>query len=295
MNKIIYHGDCTDGFGAAYAAWKALGDTAEYIPKMHGQAPPQVSNQDDLFILDFSFPREVMLELQAQARSVTLLDHHRSAADALGDLAGCHFDMGQSGALLAWRHFHPNTPVPNALLRIDDWDRWQFKLPHTLEQHAGFDLYKMDFKVWDELIHKRMPEVLAEGRIVLRHNEVIVNRVCNNSCEIRLSDRAGVVHRGVATNSAELKSEVGHELLRRHPEADFAAVYNIDWDSKERQHVVRWSLRSRHDQYDVLPIAQAAGGGGHPDAAAFREPMHIFFSRFSDRFESVNAPSVLSS
>ena len=29
---VLYHADCLDGFGAAYAAWEKFGDTAEYIP-----------------------------------------------------------------------------------------------------------------------------------------------------------------------------------------------------------------------------------------------------------------------
>ena len=33
---ILYHADCDDGFGAAYAAWLSLGDSAEYQPVYYG-------------------------------------------------------------------------------------------------------------------------------------------------------------------------------------------------------------------------------------------------------------------
>jgi hypothetical protein len=37
---VIYHADCRDGFGAAYAAWKKFGDNASYIPwRDHAVAP----------------------------------------------------------------------------------------------------------------------------------------------------------------------------------------------------------------------------------------------------------------
>ena len=36
VNVVIYHADCTDGFGAAYSAWKQLGNRAEYYPCKHG-------------------------------------------------------------------------------------------------------------------------------------------------------------------------------------------------------------------------------------------------------------------
>lgn len=29
---VCFHADCTDGFGAAFAAWLKLGDDAEYLP-----------------------------------------------------------------------------------------------------------------------------------------------------------------------------------------------------------------------------------------------------------------------
>ena len=34
---VIYHAHCTDGFGAAFAAWMKLGDDAEYVPMQYGQ------------------------------------------------------------------------------------------------------------------------------------------------------------------------------------------------------------------------------------------------------------------
>ena len=39
VNCVIYHADCTDGFGAAYSAWKCLGNRAEYHACKHGTPP----------------------------------------------------------------------------------------------------------------------------------------------------------------------------------------------------------------------------------------------------------------
>src|SRR3989338_9515798 len=38
---ILYHANCPDGFGGAYAAWKKFGDSAEYIPVKHGKPIPE--------------------------------------------------------------------------------------------------------------------------------------------------------------------------------------------------------------------------------------------------------------
>ena len=53
VNCVIYHADCTDGFGSAYSAWKLLGNRAEYYACKHGQTPPDVKDKN-VVILDFS-------------------------------------------------------------------------------------------------------------------------------------------------------------------------------------------------------------------------------------------------
>jgi hypothetical protein len=58
---ILYHADCDDGFGAAYAAWLSLGDGAEYRPVYYGDAiPPELLVDRKVFILDFSFSPDVI-------------------------------------------------------------------------------------------------------------------------------------------------------------------------------------------------------------------------------------------
>ena len=54
VDCVIYHAECTDGFGSAYAAWKLLGNRAEYHACKHGTPPPEVKGKN-VVILDFSF------------------------------------------------------------------------------------------------------------------------------------------------------------------------------------------------------------------------------------------------
>ena len=58
VNVVIYHADCTDGFGAAYSAWKQLGNRAEYYPCKHGTPPPDVAGKN-VVILDFSYGNQI--------------------------------------------------------------------------------------------------------------------------------------------------------------------------------------------------------------------------------------------
>ena len=78
---VIYHDNCGDGFGAAFAAWLKLGDDAEYCACQYGDKnfviPPLKDR--DVYILDFSFTRETMNVFFEDAKRVVWLDHHTSS------------------------------------------------------------------------------------------------------------------------------------------------------------------------------------------------------------------------
>lgn len=80
---VIFHNPCTDGFGAAWAAWHAWGDAPEYIGAAYGEAPPNVEGKNVL-IVDFSYPKAVLETMAGSATSIVVLDHHKSAAADLG-------------------------------------------------------------------------------------------------------------------------------------------------------------------------------------------------------------------
>ena len=58
VDCVIYHANCTDGFGSAFSAWKLLGNRAEYHACTHGTKPPNVKGKRFLFII-FSFNEEI--------------------------------------------------------------------------------------------------------------------------------------------------------------------------------------------------------------------------------------------
>lgn len=87
---VIYHANCADGFGAAFAAWLKLGDEAEYLPMDYNQ----IKNANDLpsvkgrevYILDFSLPLDIMLYILAESSKLVWLDHHISSQPLLAEL-----------------------------------------------------------------------------------------------------------------------------------------------------------------------------------------------------------------
>ena len=116
-NLCIYHGNCPDGFGAAWAVRHALGDGVEFYKGIHEQSPPNVRGMDVLLV-DFSYKKDVLENMLKTAVSITILDHHISAEKELADLLSSGkvnglFDMNKSGAMLAWEWFNPGTAAPN--------------------------------------------------------------------------------------------------------------------------------------------------------------------------------------
>ena len=295
---VIYHANCTDGFGAAFAAWLKLGDEAEYLPMEYGKnfLTTYVGGTIDreIYILDFSLPQEQMDWLFQHAKRVVWLDHHKTAFEMWcggyrkGDcfqvipLGGAdpleHYiilDDNFSGAYLAWEYFHPGTEVPMLIQHIDDYDRWQFKLIGTKELHAAFASYKPwtfdKWKVWLndwDLMHR--DDMVLEGLAVLRaHNQHIQAALKQaRPCAIRWFDGetdghpAVNVFTGLTANApAFLASDLGHELANHS--GTFGLVWSMAGDGQ-----IHCSLRSNGD-YDVSAIAKVFGGGGHRNAAGF--------------------------
>lgn len=205
QTTILYHADCLDGFGAAYAAWRRFGDAARYQPMHHGES---WRNQDlaghNVFILDFSFPADDLLAMARVARSVCLLDHHVTALDPWREkLRGdadtglsifrhpelpltLAFNLEKSGARLAWEHFHPGQPIPLALAHIEDQDIWRFRLPGTRPFCRALRLNPFDFGAWDGLVGAAGSDqsdvyrkMVAEGEAIERFLALEVERLAN--------------------------------------------------------------------------------------------------------------------
>ena len=153
---VLYHANCYDGLGAAWAIRKQLGDTADYIPVQYGESPPDVTGKH-VIIADFSFSPLVLRIMEEKAASLTLLDHHASAKDMLQDYQclcpGTHieFDMKRSGAMMAWNHFHPNQEPPLLLQHIQDQDLWNWEMPHSEAFLRNLSSYPMSMQTYDKV------------------------------------------------------------------------------------------------------------------------------------------------
>lgn len=261
---IIYHANCADGFSAAWCFWRAIGDTAEYVPGVYQQPPPDVRGRN-VYLVDFSYKRPVVEAMLLEAKSVTLIDHHKSAIEDLEGLPGLHqfCDLNRSGATLAWDFLFPNQPRPLLLGHVEDRDLWRFKRPGTREIQAAIFSFDYSFEKWDELMAATGPELMqltaAGAAIERKHHKDIAELL--KVCQRRITIAGHEVP--CASLPYTMSSDAGHVMAQGEP---FAACY---WDSADRRH---FSLRSAQDGMDVSQIAATFGGGGHQHAAGFAVP-----------------------
>ena len=268
---ILYHGRCADGFAAALAAWRFYGGQAECVGLSHGQA----ATVDDLppidgravYVLDFSFAPGLLAAIDARAAKLVLLDHHKSAAEQLAGFAcrcgAVHFDMGKSGARLAWEFFHPDAPLPDLARFVEDRDLWAWQYPETAGYVAALDMEPFDFARWSEIAAFSPAETaafVARGQAMDEKFRHLAQDVAGGAQPLVFNGEAGLM----VNAPGAFHSLVG-ELLSRQS-GTFALMWAVGKDGQ-----VKVGLRSQRG-YDCSPLAVSMGGGGHAQACGFRMP-----------------------
>lgn len=264
---VIYHADCTDGFGAAFAAWKKFGDTASYIP-LKTQVEINIDFTDkDVYVVDYSFTAEVDTKVRSEAKKLVVIDHHQTAMEVVTRYPENVFDQNHSGAVLAWQYFHPDTPVPELLGYVEDHDIWKFALPENLEFNAALGQYERSFEAWDELVtNLTNPEFrtdfIKNGRTIKLFEESLIEDLLKYKQRARFEG----YEIWVLNVSRVYRSILGHKLALLNKNEGGVPLSIVYYHSNG---AVNLSLRSE-DDIDVAEIALKYGGGGHKHAAGIK-------------------------
>lgn len=290
MSNVVclYHDDCFDGLGAAWALFKRFPD-ATFINVKHSDPPPPDLEGKIVYLVDFCYFISDLLEIARVAEEVHIFDHHKDKEPEIEKFVdtmrvmdfdpakfNAVFDRSRSGALITWQQLHPNLHVPKIILHISDRDLWLFQFENTATVMAGLGAHQLDLLVWDRIFHwdpsyqqtdpdhphNRMMFVLEnDGHVITRKQTNDVKRLIDlTRREVTLGD-----HTVPLVNLPRTLLSEALDVLNK--EAPFAAGY---FDSKDYR---EYSLRScAHNGIDVIPIAKLYGGGGHPNAAGFRVP-----------------------
>lgn len=263
VDIVIYHANCADGFCAAWVASKCYPD-AEFHAAQYGMEPPEVAGRHVL-VVDFSYPRETLLRMRDEAASLLVLDHHKSAQEALEGLDFCVFDMERSGAGITWDVLFPGEPRPRLVDYVEDRDLWRHKLPDTKSINAVVKMTDPTFEAWgalDTMLEHHQDEVAEHGDGALGHLTHYAKKCAEQSFRVQINGHESVDAFAVVLQY-EGVSDALHEVLElRGCDAAIGII---------RPATGGWTFSIRTtDRVDGGAIAKSFGGGGHARAAGWR-------------------------
>jgi hypothetical protein len=266
----VFHAGCPDGFGAAWAVWRAWDGGGHYVARGHEDRLRGEDFEDHLVaFVDIAPDNDELRDLARHASQVIVLDHHITSKQRYEsdhtienqvsrDGHVVRFDMSQSGAVLAWRYFMPEEPLPDLLGYVQDQDLWSWALPESEAVNAAISSYPRTFEVWSALAERPIRELMQEGAPILRANRQDVERSLRNAAPLAIGSR-----RVESVNASINRSAIGHELAQRKAFGErWGCVYRIVGD---RVYATLYSI----GDFDVSTIAGEYGGGGHKNAAGF--------------------------
>jgi hypothetical protein len=281
---VVYHANCMDGLMAAYNFEQAckLGcfplhtNPPKYLAKSYTQDLSKsleglsCAKDWDLFILDFSFDPELYPVLCNNYNTVTLIDHHKTAIEALDKWNVTFFtpsnfyaqlNLERSGAGLVQEYF--GLPIDKISYLVEDRDLWKFTLEgakpfHTfLSNLINHEEHEED--KFDKIDTIYLPSAISAGEQL----DSYFNKLCADI--IKASKRKIVICgiEGLVCNAPPMfASEIGNLLVKES--GTFGATYYHASDD-----AVNFSLRA-DGAIDVSALAKTFGGGGHRTAAGFR-------------------------
>lgn len=259
MNLVVYHGNCNDGFCAAWL-WSKIHPNDEFIQGYYGAVVDVEKFKDrKVVMLDFAYKRHDLDKILEVAESVLIIDHHKTA-----DIHFEHpklkviFDLKESGASLTHRYLcELEQENVNKLKHawvvpyVKDRDLWKWEYPFTKEINAYLARLPHEFAAWDTI---DFAQAYREGKVIYNYQCDTARAQAKKAVTRMLCDYEVPI-----LNCTYLISETLEILAQNAP---FSASFFIRNDG-----VVQWSLRSTG--FDVSEIAKRFGGGGHTQAAGF--------------------------
>ena len=273
----IYHGDCSDGTGAAAVLLKKFPSIKLFPLKHHHTeedlAPilEAVDSETTVYFVDFALGVERLLSM---AKEITVIDHHISEKERMEALAEKHknlsyvFNNEKSGATLAWAHFFGEETTPELLRLIQDVDIWQWKFGDRTKHMSRFLIpYVNQPDVVLGFLSENIEKLLEKGAAISDFADYVVKSFVERAepTYVMIGE-----HKVPAFNAQHMfVSEIGHELSKKFGAA--VLLYSI------RETRVRMSFRSIEGQSpSALDLATSLGGGGHRLAAGGYAPLKKF-------------------
>jgi len=285
---IIY--DCDpDGLMAAAAVAAGLrkdgvaADDIKFDRAVRYQEPnfEKITKDVSVYIVDFNYNAKITEQLCYLARSVVVIDHHKTAREELEGIdcrnLNLFIDEGHSACILAWSFMNPGVLSSNAPLLlhyIEDMDLWQWKLNDSEIIAAAISCEDTNIETYQALYNQETEDSLVASAVIanLKSKGIAILSYQNKTIKILEKQTVYMVIGGIkvkAVNCADpsLVSFLGNRLAVGEP---FAATFYMQPSGK-------WKFSIRSITNDTNPrgiavdeIAKIYKGGGHPNASGFK-------------------------
>lgn len=273
----IHHNKDLDGFTSG-AIIKYIYPEAQLIGWDYNDPIPEIPNDTHIVMVDISFPLHIMSDLQQISRTFDWIDHHigirkewESKIEDNPYLRAINyvFDNTKSACELAWEHYLPGIPLPEAIKLIGSYDIWrnhgtyEWKekiLPfQMLMRIKCFSAESFPISLFSKNANDIIEKWIPVGKEVIKYQEVQDMLNCKKSAFEKVSfDGMNAICLNQGFISSDTFKSVYDPLKHQ-------VMVGFQFNGKS------WtvSLRTTQDGVDVSAIAKSRGGGGHRQAAGF--------------------------
>lgn len=275
VDVVVYHKFCLDGFGSAHVIHEYIRSTGgdlsktKFVAMAHNHTTMEyddllkICTGKSVYMVDFSFKRDKIIELRSRCKSLTILDHHATAKDELTNLENvdCVFDMDRSGIGITWDHFNTRG-MPNWCKYIQDRDLWHWEFEETKPFTLALMEVEYDHEKWRDM---NVAALITRGRDLCDMENAAVIAALEKYVVVPTTIN-GVVHNIAYIRSDKYISEIGNALAMEDG-ISLGVVYSQANDK------TRFSLRSVDPDGNpsatltAKDVASMFGGGGHKHAA----------------------------
>jgi uncharacterized protein len=276
----LYHKGDLDGKCAGAIVREFHADTI-MVGVDYEEPLPQIDySQHRVWLLDFSYPLELMYHLMNISRGLTWIDHHApiikdARANGFVNMVEGIQEVGRAGCELTWdyimRQFSCNEPTPVAVSLLGRYDVFQHTAdPRVLPFQYGMRAYRTDpdrpdtEQFWHNLLNcgpnaLMISNLVRDGITILRYLDQ------DNEKYVKRFSHAGEF---MGIPAVLLNHPPGGSHIFEH--ADFPGCPLLVSYGKLPEHE-KWlvHLYSFDPTIDCGEIAKRCGGGGHKGAAGF--------------------------
>lgn len=274
----LYHSKDLDGWCSGAIVKKKFPD-CKLIGWDYGDPIPELPKDEEVIMIDISFPMKEMAKIAEDAKSFTWIDHHISA---INDYMGAFpykssiiavLDNSCSACEGGWTYFFPDKETPEAVRLLGEYDTWR------KTDMARWENKIMPFQYGMKMLcssPETFPATMLEdnnvettmeiGKNIIEYQTEIDKLNCKkNSFERDFKGYKAICLNGGGLSSNTFKSvydPTKHDLM-------MCFQYNGKF----------WtvSLYTTNPNIDCSALAKSMGGGGHRAAAGFQieQKLHL--------------------